>query len=163
MTQTVVLNADFTYLNTVGIRKAIKLLVKEKAEVIAEGDRQLTEAIKVPLVLRLVYLVKTVYKNKVPYSRKNVLIRDKHTCQYCGAKKNLTIDHVIPVCQGGKSEFKNCVAACFECNNKKGHRTLRQAGMSLRKRPHEPTIMDFLVIKMKFLGVEKTLKDLGVF
>ena len=163
MAQTVVLNADYTYLNTVGLRKAVKLLIKEKAEVLAEGDRQIAEGLRMPLVLRLVYLVKTVYKNKVPYSRKNVMIRDKHTCQYCGAKDKLTIDHVVPVARGGKSEFSNCVTACFNCNNRKGHKEMREVGMRLRKRPYEPTIVDFLMIKMRSLGVEVTLKDLGVF
>jgi 5-methylcytosine-specific restriction endonuclease McrA len=163
MTQTVVLNADYTYLNTVGMKKAVKLLIKEKAEVLAEGERQIAKGFKVPLVLRLVYFVRTVYKNKVPYSRKNVLIRDRHTCQYCGAKHNLTIDHVLPVTKGGKSTFLNCVTACFTCNNRKGHKELYEVGMQLRKQPYEPTIIDFLTIKMRLLGVEATLRDLGVF
>jgi 5-methylcytosine-specific restriction endonuclease McrA len=161
--QTVVLNADFSYLNTVNWKKAVKLIIKEKAEVLVDSDKRITDEISVPLILRLVNLVKAVYKNKVPYTKKNIFIRDRHCCQYCGKRDFLTIDHVLPESQGGKSEYTNCVTACFPCNNMKGNRTPEQAGMKLRKAPYEPTVMDFLMLKMKSLGVDKTLKELGVF
>ena len=145
---TVVLNADFTYLNTVPWQRAIKLLIKEKAEAIKEADRQIcnsegTCVLKVPLVLRLVQMVQTVYRNKVPYSRKNVFIRDNHTCQYCGTHERLSIDHVIPRSKGGKTSFENCVTSCITCNIAKGNRTPREAQMKLRKRPHEPTTVSY--------------------
>jgi 5-methylcytosine-specific restriction endonuclease McrA len=166
--QTVVLNADFTYLNTVSWQRAIKLLVKEKAEVLKADERKIcnhdnTCVFKVPLVMRLIDLVKTVYRNKVPFSRKNVFIRDNHTCQYCGTRDNLNIDHVVPRSKGGKTNFANCVVSCINCNVKKGSKTLREAGMHLRKQPHEPTIMEFLVYKMKHTGAYKFLKEIGVY
>jgi 5-methylcytosine-specific restriction endonuclease McrA len=166
--QTVVLNADFTYLNTVPWQRAVKLLVKEKAEALKEADRQIANAegtcvLKVPLVLRLVQLVKTVYRNKVPYSRKNVFIRDNHTCQYCGTHERLSIDHVLPSSRGGKTTFDNCVASCVTCNIRKGNRTPDEAQMKLRKHPYEPTIIEFLTYKMKHTGVYSYLKGIKIY
>lgn len=168
MERTVVLNSDYSFLGLVSWKRAIKLVVKEKVEVITAGEREIcngdkTCLIKVPLVLRLIHLVRYVYKNKVPFTRKNVYVRDRHTCQYCGRKERLSIDHVIPTSRGGKNNFENCVTCCVPCNTKKDSRTPSEAGMFLKKQPHEPTIMEFLLLKMKTLGVDKVLKDLGVF
>ena len=165
---TVVLNADFTYLNTVSWKRGVKLLVKQKAETLKEGDRLIrnaerTKIFKVPVVLKLVRLVKHIYSNKIPYSRRNVFIRDNQTCQYCGNKGRLSIDHVIPSSRGGKTNFKNCVACCVKCNTKKGGRTPREAHMFLEKKPHEPTIMEFLKYKMRDTGAFQLLEDLGVY
>jgi 5-methylcytosine-specific restriction endonuclease McrA len=104
-----------------------------------------------------------IYKNRVPYSKRNIMIRDKNMCCYCGSNRNLTIDHVIPLSRGGKTSFDNCVTACFRCNNKKNNRTPSEANMFLRKKPHTPTISEFFMIKMKNLGVDKYLKELGVY
>jgi 5-methylcytosine-specific restriction endonuclease McrA len=166
--QTVVLNADFTYLNTVPWKRAVKLLIKEKAESLKEANRQICNAegtlvLKVPLVLRLVQMVQTVYRNKVPYSRKNVFIRDNHVCQYCGTHDRLSIDHVLPSSRGGKTSFENCVASCVSCNIKKGNRTPGEANMALRKQPYEPTIVEFLTYKMKHTGVYSFLKDIKIY
>jgi len=168
MERTVILNSDYSFLGLVSWKRAIKLVVKEKVEVLKASEREIcsgdgTCKMTVPLVLRLIHLVRYVYKNKVPFTRKNVYVRDKHTCQYCGSKDKLSIDHVIPVSRGGSNNFENCVASCIPCNVKKDNRTPREAGMSLRSKPHEPTIMEFLILKMKTLGVDQTLKDLGVF
>jgi 5-methylcytosine-specific restriction endonuclease McrA len=165
---TVVLNADYTYLNTVPWQRAIKLLVKEKAEVLKEDDRQITNyentcCFKVPLVMKLVQMVKTVYRNKVPYSRKNMFIRDNHTCQYCGTHEQLSVDHVLPSSRGGKSCFDNCVTSCVQCNIKKGNRTPAEAHMALAKHPYEPTIIEFLTYKMKHTGVYSFLKDIKIY
>jgi 5-methylcytosine-specific restriction endonuclease McrA len=77
----------------------------------------------------------------VTFSRRNVFKRDHFTCQYCGVQpgsEDLTIDHVVPRCQGGVSAWDNCVLACTECNARKGDQTPEQAGMPLRKRPSRP-------------------------
>jgi 5-methylcytosine-specific restriction endonuclease McrA len=168
MEHTVVLNADYTFLGIVNWKRAVKLLVKEKAVVLKESDRPLRASIElvknIPLVMRLTYMVNNVYRAKVPYSRKNVLIRDGHTCQYCGSKDDITIDHILPRSRRGKSTFLNCVASCKECNiHKKQDKTPEECGMKLRKAPHEPTIIEFLTIKMKNLGVHTFLKEKGVF
>lgn len=78
---------------------------------------------------------------KVKYSRKNVFHRDDNTCQYCGTefpKKDLTVDHIIPRSRGGKNSFTNIVAACRDCNSRKGNKTPEEAGMNLLKNPASP-------------------------
>ncbi|QGJ69830.1 5-methylcytosine-specific restriction endonuclease McrA [Planctomycetales bacterium 10988] len=77
----------------------------------------------------------------VSFSRRNVFKRDRYTCQYCGCRpgsEELTVDHVIPKAQGGKTTWENCVLACVACNNRKGGRTPAQAHMPLRKTPTQP-------------------------
>jgi 5-methylcytosine-specific restriction endonuclease McrA len=77
----------------------------------------------------------------ITFSRRNVAKRDHYTCQYCGAQPGgeaITIDHVVPRSQGGTSSWTNCVAACEDCNARKGDRTPDQAGMKLRHRPVRP-------------------------
>ena len=104
-----------------------------------------------------------IYRNKVPYSKRNIMVRDDHKCVYCGTEKELTIDHVIPISQGGKTSFENCVAACKTCNSKKGSRTPSEAKMYLRVQPYAPTISEFFRKKMKQLGLDIYLKELGVY
>ena len=74
-------------------------------------------------------------------TRKNVYARDQNTCQYCGATKNLTLDHVIPQSKGGGTTWENVVTACSRCNQRKGDKLLSQLGskMKLRKMPKEPS------------------------
>lgn len=75
---------------------------------------------------------------KVAMTRRNIYIRDNYQCQYCGKSpgtEELSIDHIVPRSQGGKTTWKNCVIACTECNWEKGGRTPKKAGMSLRNRP----------------------------
>ena len=159
--QTVVLNADYTYLNTVNWKRGIKLLMLQKAEALKEAEK--TCILKIPVVLRLVNMVKTIYRNKVPFSRKNVFIRDGNICQYCGTDGKLSIDHVIPSSRGGKTSFENCVASCVSCNVRKGNRTPEEANMHLRRPPHEPSIMEFLTYKMKNTGAFQFLKEVGIY
>ena len=80
--------------------------------------------------------------NAVVFSRRNVFKRDKFTCQYCGAQpgsEELTIDHVEPRARGGETTWENCVLACYDCNRRKADRTLKEAGMRLRKQPKRPS------------------------
>jgi 5-methylcytosine-specific restriction endonuclease McrA len=166
--QTIVLNADYTYLNTVPGQRAVKLLMLQKAEALKETDRTISNCdktcvLKIPLVLKLIQMVKTVYKTKVPYSRKNVFIRDEYTCQYCGTHDKLSVDHVVPSSRGGKTNFLNCVTSCVKCNVSKGDRTLSESQMRLHKIPHEPTIMEFLIHKMKHTGTYQFLKEIKVY
>lgn len=166
MQTTIVLNADFTYLNTVHWKKGLKLLLKEKAIAIKEAERQINcanKSFRIPLVLKLVELVKVFYKNRVTWSKKKMFDRDSYTCQYCGAKHDITIDHVTPLSQGGKTNFLNCVAACKECNIKKGDRTPEGAGMRLAHDPVIPTITDFIRHKARQFGIYESLKKLGVY
>lgn len=169
MNTVVVLNQDYQYLNKVSWQKAVCLMYKGKAEALKFTKEVIRNAEKtieiyVPSVLRLLKLVRAIYKHKVPFSRRNVMVRDGFTCQYCGdAKKRLTIDHVIPKSRGGKTIFENCVGACKKCNSKKSDRTPTEARMFLKKQPWAPTIMEFLRIQMKKENIDVFLKDLGVY
>jgi 5-methylcytosine-specific restriction endonuclease McrA len=94
-----------------------------------------------PLVVRMVRYVAVPRTRRLPCSRRAVLIRDRETCQYCGAqpgRAQLTIDHVLPKARGGTTEWENVVAACSPCNHRKANRTPEEAGMVLARRPHRP-------------------------
>ena len=169
MEQVVLLNSDCSFLNTISWKRAMCLVVKNKVEVLKYSNKTIMTVDKtlklfLPQVLRLIKLVRTFYKRKVPFSKKNLLIRDSFVCQYCGKKSNtLTVDHIIPRSRGGQKTFENCVACCKPCNNKKQNRTPREAHMFIRKKPYQPTIMEFLRIRMQLLGVHNLLKELGVY
>jgi len=167
MQNCVILNGDYSYLNTVSWQKAIKLLVKGKVTVIKYTEIVVKTAenmiVKIPAVMKLIKIIRTIYRTKVPFSKKNVMIRDGFTCQYCGSLKELTIDHVVPVSRGGKSTFENCVTACKQCNNKKSNKLPSEVQMYLKKKPIAPTISEFTRIKAVKAGVYDLLKDLGVY
>ena len=82
-----------------------------------------------------------------------MLTRDRHTCQYCGARSNLTLDHVLPVCRGGRNTWTNLVACCAHCNQRKGSTLLRDLGWRLRATPREPTARDLGLV----LGVSQVM------
>ncbi len=166
MERIILLNSDFTFLNTIGWKKAICLVVKEKVEVVKDSTRKVgcndrTFEMFVPSILRLVRLVKTVYTRKAAFTAGNLLIRDNHACQYCGDKAGpLTIEHVFPRSRGGKTSFENCVIACMGCNGKKGNRTPREAGMQLRSTPYPPMIIELISKRIQHLGLDSILADL---
>jgi 5-methylcytosine-specific restriction endonuclease McrA len=167
MTNVIVLNGDYSFLNTISWQKALKLLVKGKATVVKYADKAVRTAegivMKLPAVMKLIKIVRTIYRTHIPFSKKNVLIRDNYTCQYCGTSNELTIDHVVPVSRGGKSIFENCVAACRECNGKKGNRLPKECNMFIKKSPVAPTISEFTRLKAMKVGIFDLLKELGVY
>lgn len=168
MTNCIVLNADYTFLNTVNWQRALCLVVKGKVEVLKYTDKIVTNAgntikMKIPAVIKLIKLIRSLYRNRVPFSKKNVMVRDNFECVYCGALEGLTIDHVLPASRGGKSSFENCVTACGECNAKKSDKTPSEAKMFLRKQPYAPTISEFIRMRMDKFGINELLKDLGIF
>ena len=167
MQNCVILNGDYSYLNTVSWQKAMKLMVKGKATVIKYTEMVIYTAeyvvVKIPAVMKLIKIIRTIYRTKVPFSKKHVMVRDGFRCQYCGTLKSLTIDHVIPVSRGGKSTFENCVTACKYCNNRKSNKLPSEVQMFLRKRPIAPTISEFTRIKAVKAGVYDLLTDLGVY
>ena len=161
----ILLNTDYTFLHVVKWKNAIKLMEKGKVEVLKLGTKvvrnyERTRVIVVPLIMRLIKMIRTLYRNKVPYSKRNVFIRDGFTCCYCSCKPGkLTIEHVVPKDQGGKSTWENTVAACQPCNNKKENRTPSEARMYLKKQPHAPTINEFLQTKMTKMGIGEILNE----
>lgn len=102
----------------------------------------------IPKVIKLVKFVRAVYKREVPFSKKNIFIRDNYTCQYCNKEfnniNNLTIDHITPRSKGGKTSWTNCITSCKRCNNIKGSKTTQESKMFLNKLPKKPTITEFM-------------------
>ncbi|RMF23846.1 MAG: HNH endonuclease [Cyanobacteria bacterium J083] len=138
-----VFSQNYLPINQINIKRAIALLVTGKAEPIDYfcstfwEVRSPSTLIQVPVHIRLYECPERFWKPP-KVSRRELLRRDKHQCQYCGSKYKLTIDHVIPRCQGGKDTWENLVIACAECNWQKGNRTPSQAGMSLKTKPKAP-------------------------
>ncbi len=135
-----VLNATYEPVNVCAVRRAIILILNGVA--LAEEEsagfvHAASLAIPVPSVIRLLEFRRIPYQVRA-LSRKNILIRDRHTCQFCGKvlpASELTLDHVIPRSQGGKSAWENLVASCHACNNRKGDRTVEAAGMKPLRQP----------------------------
>ena len=168
MDRCILLNADYTFLNVVNWKRAMCLLAKGKIQVLKQSERIIRTAegiaIKVPAVMRLIKLIRTLYVNRVPFSKKNVLVRDGFKCAYCKSeKRRLTIDHIIPKSRGGKTTFENCVSSCKPCNNKKGNKTPSEVQMYLKVKAYQPTISEFLRLKVKKLGINEVLRDLGIY
>src|SRR6202035_5383832 len=138
----IVLNASFEPINVCTVRRAIVLLLKARAEVLEEGSVTLHSeraAFARPFVIRLTTYVRVprdAHRRKI--TRRAVFARDDWTCQYCGARSNLTVDHVIPRSKGGSSSWENIVASCAPCNRRRANALPRQAGMQLLKQPHTP-------------------------
>lgn len=144
--QALLLNNNYEVLSFATERKSIRLLFKDKADVLSIWDEYfiyLGKKIYYPSVLRLKKLIHKPPHKLLGFSRRAVLKRDEYTCQYCNRKLgglDMTIDHVKPRIFGGISSFMNCVASCLKCNNKKGGRTPEQAGMVLLRDPFVPNL-----------------------
>lgn len=148
MAGTLVLNASYEPLCVVPLRRAIVLVLAEKATVVAaEGTvHSADRAFALPAVIRLTRYVRVPYRAaRLPYSKRAVLARDGHRCAYCGVRAT-TVDHVVPRALGGRDTFENTVAACLRCNNRKGSKTLTQMGWTLPFTPTAPTAATALVI-----------------
>jgi 5-methylcytosine-specific restriction endonuclease McrA len=148
-------------------KKAMCMVIANKVKVLHYSDRIIQGVDKVfraPAVMVLIKVVRSVYRGRVPLSKKNVLVRDRFTCAYCGIGGTpLTIDHIIPRSRGGKTDWENCVVCCKGCNRNKGAKTPREARMYLIKRPFQPTIAEFIRIRLKQSAVYDILVELGIY
>ncbi|MFE5872938.1 HNH endonuclease [Streptomyces roseifaciens] len=149
MRETLVLNASFEPLATVSLRRAVVLVLQGKAvvEQARPGRRVRGTAVDVPApqVIRLCRYVRVPFRRRAPWSRRGVLVRDRHRCAYCG-RRATTVDHVVPRSRGGEDSWLNTVAACAEDNHRKADRTPEQAGMPLLNLPFEPTPAESLLL-----------------
>jgi len=136
-----VLNASFEPLNVCTTRRAIGLVLTGKADMVLNGRgeiRTVSRSFPRPSIIRLERMVKRP-RIRVRLTKREVLRRDEYTCQYCGKRSpNLTIDHIIPRRLGGTHSWENLVAACPNCNHRKGGRTTEHAHMRLLHPPKEP-------------------------
>jgi 5-methylcytosine-specific restriction endonuclease McrA len=141
-----VLNADYMPVNIVSLKRGYKLVYKEKAEIVAIDKNPIKTAkkdLERPTVVRLLKYVKIPFK-KVVLTRYNIFRRDNFSCVYCGDKKNLTIDHILPRSKGGLNSWENLVTCCSFCNVKKGDKTPEEAGMKLSAKPYVPNHIVFM-------------------
>ena len=148
-------------LSVITVKRAINLLLAGKAIAVEQTGLYLNwvrSRFEVPSVIALRSYV-NVPRRKSHWSRKGVLVRDKHTCIYCGvklgalqngkvlSKRDFTIDHIIPRSKGGKDTWSNTACACSKCNHRKSNRLHHVAGMRLLWEPKTPRT-SYLVIAM---------------
>ncbi len=143
-----VLNADFRPLSYYPLslwpwQEAIKAVFLDRVTILAQYDevvRSQRESIQIPSVVVLKDYVQP--QKRVAFTRFNLFLRDEFCCQYCGAKGDLTFDHVLPRSRGGVTSWENVVAACSPCNLRKGNKLLRVSGLNLRRPPRQPSAED---------------------
>ncbi len=135
-----VLNASYEPINICAVRRALVLILKGVAspeEFSQNFMHSARSAMKLPSVIRLLEYRRIPHQTRA-LSRKNILMRDRYTCQYCQRvmpSGELTLDHVAPRSRGGETSWENLVACCHRCNNRKGSRTPEEAGMRLLRQP----------------------------
>jgi 5-methylcytosine-specific restriction endonuclease McrA len=136
-----VLNANFEPVNVCDLRRAITLILAEKATLILNGRgtiKTVSQSFPRPSIIRLNRVIRRP-RPVLKLSRREVFRRDNFTCQYCGKRTlDLTIDHILPRHMNGPHSWLNVVTACASCNHRKGGRTLDEANMHLLRPVHEP-------------------------
>ncbi len=135
-----VLNASYEPLSVVTVRRALVLVLSERATLVHGTGRDLrsaTSSFAEPSVVRLVHYVKVPHQTRVAVTRRSVFVRDGHRCQYCGAQAE-NIDHIIPRSRGGTHSWENVVACCRRCNTRKEGRLLEESGFHLVRQPKAP-------------------------
>jgi 5-methylcytosine-specific restriction endonuclease McrA len=131
------LNITYEPLTTVGLHRAVCLVLGEKAEVVhsdADGLQLHSTStwLDAPSVIRLRRYVRIPHRSRVPLTRAALMRRDNYLCAYCGVKAE-TIDHVVPRSRGGLHAWENCVASCTRCNHRKADRLIEELGWTLAR------------------------------
>lgn len=144
--EVLVLNQDYQPISVCSVQRSVKLVFLDKAELLHDDPdkiiRTVNEEYSYPSVIRLRRYIRLPYA-KIVLSRRNIMKRDRSTCQYCGTRSDLTLDHVLPKSRGGADSWENLVTACNNCNVKKGNRTPEEAGMPLNIKPYRPVHITF--------------------
>ena len=143
-----VLNADYRPLSYYPLslwswQDSIKSVFLDRVSIVSYYDRQIRSpsfSMKLPSVIALKSYIRP--QSNPNFTRFNVFLRDKFSCQYCDSKNELTFDHLLPRSKGGKTDWNNVVTACSSCNVKKGGRLLKNSGMTLNQWPYQPTTED---------------------
>lgn len=137
------LDSTWSPVTIISWEEAIKMVFLEKAEMIEEYSDQKIKTVSMeypaPSVVRVNW--RNSHVTNIPCSSANIFYRDKYTCGYCNKRKgkgDLTLDHIVPLSQGGGNSWKNLITACRKCNQVKGGRTPKQAKMPLAFNPIEP-------------------------
>lgn len=142
--RTLLLDATYQPIKVISWMRALALDLNDKVFIVETYDA-IVRSPSIEMAVPAVVALKRYHgfrPFRVRYSKRNVFIRDDHTCQYCGKRfpvADLTIDHVIPTSRKGKSVWENVTTACGPCNHRKGDRTPDEAGMALLSMPERPT------------------------
>jgi 5-methylcytosine-specific restriction endonuclease McrA len=136
------LNITYEPLTTVGLHRAVCLVLGDKADVVHSDSAGLqlhsaTTRLDAPSVIRLRRYVRLPHRSRVPLTRAALMRRDNYLCAYCGTKAD-TIDHVVPRSRGGPHAWENCVASCTRCNHRKADRLIEELGWTLPRDPAAP-------------------------
>ena len=143
-----VLNADYRPLSYYPLslwcwQDSVKSVFLDRVTIVSNYDRVIRSPslnMKLPSVIALKHFVRT--QSNPNFTRFNVFLRDKFSCQYCGSGDELTFDHLLPRSRGGKTNWDNVVTACSSCNVQKGGRLLSNSKMLLQKKPFQPSTED---------------------
>ena len=175
------LNASYEPLTVVPVRRAVRLVLDRKAELLeadhARAFRSEHSELPFPLVIRLVRFVQVPRRFRRQVTNTFLFARDNYCCQYCGRHRSelkgrqfLTRDHILPLSRGGGNTWDNVVASCSPCNNRKGNRIPAEVGMELLSIPGEPNhvhlvwaVRRLTPIQAKYIGMfygEETLSFL---
>lgn len=157
MAEVLLLNANYEPLNVCHVRRAVTLVLLGKADVLENSGFELRTScgyLDAPSVVKMRYQVRRPMP-QLRLSRHSILARDNYMCQYCGTKKELTIDHVVPRWCGGPHTWDNLVACCRKCNLKKGDKTPQQANMRLKTKPKRPHYVPYLSLPKYLKAIQK--------
>jgi len=159
------LNASFEPLTIIPARRAVRLVLDGKAEILEkDGTRRFrseTRIVPCPAVIRLVRYVHVPRRFRRQVTNTFLFARDEYSCQYCGKHKKelrgrqfLTRDHIVPLSRGGDSTWENVVTSCSPCNNRKGDRLPREVGLKLLNEPGQPNYVHLVWVVRRVTGAQ---------
>lgn len=140
--KTLILNKAYYPINVVGWKDAIVLTMEEKNIVLSEYEDTVSSVNKKFRIPSVIVITDHYRPNKaMKYSKHRLFVRDGHLCAYCGhrfAKRELTVDHILPKSKGGVTSWENCISSCLACNGRKANNTPEEARMELLFKPYIP-------------------------
>jgi 5-methylcytosine-specific restriction endonuclease McrA len=148
MTRALVLNTTYEPLCVVSARRAVVLVLSQKADLVSESGLAMHSerlTVQVPSVIKLRTFVRVPFRRRAALNRRAVFARDGSRCQYCAAPAE-SIDHVVPRSRGGEHVWENVVAACRPCNTRKRDRMLAETSMTLRRPPRAPRELSWITV-----------------
>jgi 5-methylcytosine-specific restriction endonuclease McrA len=159
------LNASFEPLTILPVRRALRLVIDQKAEILEVDEsrtfRSARRDLPCPTVIRLVRYVHVPRKFRRQVTNTFLFARDGYRCMYCGRHRQelkgrefLTRDHVTPLSRGGTNTWQNVVTACSPCNNRKGSRLPLEAAMHPLHEPHEPNYVQLVWAVRRITAVQ---------
>jgi len=159
------LNASFEPLTIIPARRAVRLVLDGKAEILEkDGTRRFrseTRIVPCPAVIRLVRYVHVPRRFRRQVTNTFLFARDDYSCQYCGKHKKelrgrqfLTRDHIVPLSRGGDNTWENVVTSCSPCNNRKGDRLPREVGLKLLNEPGQPNYVHLVWVVRRVTGAQ---------